>query len=146
MNKCFITINSPPQSQGRPRFVTRGSHGFAFDPNKDKKNWARLQISEQVKEVIKGPIEIEIIFYMPIPKSTSKKKRVLMLENEIKHQKKFDIDNLLKFTLDSMNNIAFEDDKQIWKLQSEKIYSDNPRTEISLCWESETLPAKLPSL
>lgn len=137
MGECLITIKSPPQSQGRPRFVTRGSHSFAFDPNKDKKNWARIQIAEQVNNILSIPLHLDIKFYMPIPKSTSKKKKDLMLFNEIKHQKKSDIDNLLKFTLDAMNNIAFKDDKQIWKLQVEKRYDENPRTEVIMYWDDE---------
>lgn len=130
MSRHVIIVNSPPQSQGRPRFTTRGSHAFAFDPHKDIKNWTRLQISDQFNERIKEPVEVEICFFMPIPKSTSKKKTALMLTNEIKHQKNKDLDNLIKFYLDAMNNIVFEDDKQIWRIVAEKKYSDIPRTEI----------------
>jgi Holliday junction resolvase RusA-like endonuclease len=125
-----IVINSPPQAQGRPRFVIRGRRGFAFDPHKDKKNWYRLQISEYIPKIITTPINIKITFYMPIPKSTSKKKQELMAHNKIKHQKKPDLDNMLKFVLDSMNDIVFRDDSQIWHIECLKKYSRDPRVEI----------------
>ena len=125
-----IIIRSPPQAQGRPRFSVRGSHAFVWNPHKDKANWARLQISSQVNEKISSPIRLKVVYFLAIPKATSKKKRVLMLENEIKHQKLGDIDNFLKFTLDAMNNIVFDDDKQVWSVDAEKRYSDDPRTEI----------------
>ena len=135
LNECTIVIQSLPQAQGRPRFAVRGKHAFAFDPHKDKKNWYRLQISQQFNELLGNPVELKIVYFMPIPKDTSKKKKVLMLSNDnIKHVKKPDIDNLLKMTLDCMTGIVFEDDRQIWRLEAEKRYSDSPRTEITIYW------------
>ena len=134
MNEKTIVIKSPPQAQGRPRFSVRGKHAFVFDPHKDKKNWYRLQVSQQFSELLSNPIELKIIYFMPIPKSTSKKKKALMLSNEIKHTKKPDVDNLLKLTFDCMTDIVFEDDRQIWRLEAEKRYSDFPHTDITLYW------------
>jgi Holliday junction resolvase RusA-like endonuclease len=68
---------------------------------------------------------------MPIPKGTSKKKIIEMTENlTIHHTKKPDIDNLVKFSMDCLNGIAWEDDKQVISLSSYKYYSLKPRTEI----------------
>jgi len=132
VNEYKIVIQSPPVAQPRPRVTRWGT----FDPAKDQKNWARIQISSQFSEKLRCPIEVDVIFYMPISKSTSKKNKKRMLENEIKHQKNKDIDNLCKFVFDSMNDIVFEDDKQIWHVDAKKIYSENPRTEITLKWDN----------
>jgi len=141
-NTIVLTIPQPPQAQGRPRFSVRGSHAFAWDPHKDKKNWARLQMSQQFKEILPHPIDcsldVSITYHMPIPKSTSKKKRLEMIHNRTPHIKKPDIDNLIKFTLDAMNDIIFHDDSQIWYLEAKKIYSEFPRTEVVLTWNPKT--------
>jgi Holliday junction resolvase RusA-like endonuclease len=134
-----IIIKSPPQAQGRPRFCTRGAHAFAFDPHKDKKNWTKIQLAEQCEECLKCPLILCVTFYLPIPKSASKKKKVLMISNEIKHTKKPDVDNLLKFILDAMNNIVFVDDSQIWNITTIKKYSEESRTEIDIHWFKPTL-------
>lgn len=134
MNEKKIIIKTPPVPQGRPRFASRGKFTVAFDPNKDKKNWARLQAAQQIENPIEDPLKVEITFYMTIPKSTSKKKKKQMLNYEIAHTKKPDIDNLLKFILDALNTVAFRDDSQIWSVIAEKVYSEDPRTEIILTY------------
>jgi Holliday junction resolvase RusA-like endonuclease len=65
-----------------------------------------------------------------IPKSTSKKKHKLMLENIIRPTKKPDADNIAKIVCDALNGIAFLDDKQIVDARITKWYSDTPRIEI----------------
>lgn len=137
MNEKTLVINSKPVPQARPRFTVRGSHAFAWDAQKDLKNWYRLQIAEAMglEPLICEPVNIVMTFYMPIPKSTSKKRQALMLKNEIKHVKHTgDIDNLMKIFFDCMNNIVFEDDSQIWRVEAQKIYSDTPRIEIVIQW------------
>lgn len=130
-----LILRDPPQAQGRPRFCSRGSRAFVFDPHKDKKSWCKLQLSEQYKgDTIDAPMHVNITFNMPIPKSTSKKKRLEMIEDNIKHIKKPDLDNLVKFTLDCMNNIIFRDDSQIYRLNIDKKYSESPGTEINISY------------
>ena len=57
-----------------------------------------------------------------------------MLLNEIKHQKQKDLDNMLKYLFDVFNEVVFKDDKQIWKVNAQKLYSENPRTAIIIRW------------
>lgn len=71
-------------------------------------------------------ISLRCIFYMPIPKSTSKKKRLAM----VYHTNKPDIDNLCKFLMDCFNGIVWADDAQVAELAAGKLYSEDPRTEI----------------
>lgn len=77
-------------------------------------------------------IEVNIMAYFGIPKSTSKKKTALMLNGFINPTKKPDADNIAKIILDSLNGIAFHDDSQIVRLVVEKRYSNNPRVELTL--------------
>lgn len=130
MNEQKIILKQIPVAQPRARVTKWGS----YDPAHEHKAYAKLQASQQVKEIIEGPLEVDVTFYMPIPKSESKKRKALMLTNEFKHQKQKDLDNLLKYLFDVLNEVVFKDDKQVWSIQAKKLYSDDPRTEIILRW------------
>jgi len=75
---------------------------------------------------------IELIFYFPVPRSDNQTVKKAKLEDSIKHAIKPDLDNLEKFILDACNDILFSDDKKIVKMQSRKLWSENPRTEIEI--------------
>ena len=122
-----ITIPQTPIPQPRHRVL---KNGFSFDPAKEKKNFVRMQMMETIDFKLNQPIEITMLFYMPIPKATSKKKKALMIENKIPHTKKPDIDNIIKFYMDAMTGVVIYDDNQIHSLTAKKLYSDTPRTEI----------------
>lgn len=77
-------------------------------------------------------IAVEIKAYMPIPSSVSKKKQQQMLEGIIRPCKKPDLDNVIKSILDGLNGVAYEDDKQVIELHSEKYYGTTPRVEVNL--------------
>jgi Holliday junction resolvase RusA-like endonuclease len=137
MRECTIIVNSKPKAQARPKFSMRGKHAVAYDPDRNTKAYAKLIIAQQFDLRLECPIELTIAFFMPISKSTSKKKHALMLSNEIKHQKLGDLDNLAKLYMDAMNDVVFADDKQVWKMSLEKRYSDNPHVEIIVSWQEQ---------
>jgi len=135
MQTKTITIEGAPKGQPRPRFSKRGNFVQVFNPDAKLDKNIKAIIAEQVDfEIIKGAVEVDMIFYMPIGKSTSKKNRALMISNEIKHVKKYDIDNLEVKMLNCMSKIAYVDDNQVWKLNSVKLYSEKPRVEITLTY------------
>jgi len=130
-----IVINGPPKGQPRPRYVKRGSFVQIYDPAGKLKQKIRAIISEQFVEApIESSIEAVVTFFFKPPKSTSKKNVKLMLDNDTKHVKKPDIDNIQKLFFDVMTGLVYHDDNQIWKVKAEKRYSMIPRTEIRLEW------------
>jgi Holliday junction resolvase RusA-like endonuclease len=56
----------------------------------------------------------KIMFYIPMPKSWSQKKRDKMYM--LPHDQKPDIDNLIKAVMDALK----PDDKKVWKISAEK--------------------------
>lgn len=70
------------------------------------------------------PYGTHVRFFMPMPKSWSKKKKAEM--NGTLHQQKPDVDNLLKALLDSI----FKDDAHIADIRATKIWSVEGRIEI----------------
>jgi len=127
-----FVIPGEPKAKARPR-VTK--NGFAYTPKEtvQYENWVKqCYISEYGQTMLDGQIKAEIKAYFRIPKSTSKKRRKLMIEEKIRPTKKPDTDNLAKIVLDSLNTLAFNDDKQVVDLKVEKYYSEEPRVEVVL--------------
>ena len=131
MKPLRLEIPGKPIAKARPRFVRRGKFVATYNAQETEEGKFIIQVMQQHKgPVIDAPIELHCFFDMPIPKSTSKKKRALMLKNEIKHTKKPDIDNHVKFAMDCLNGIVWRDDSQVTALKAWKEYSDNPKTVI----------------
>lgn len=127
--KLIIPYN--PIAKKRPRFARVGKGYKVYSLQVEQENAFKWEIKSQYRgKPLECAVAVSIIFYMYIPKSITKGKRLLMQQNVIHHTKKPDIDNLVKFVLDCMNGIIFKDDTQVVILTAKKWYGDNPRTEI----------------
>jgi len=125
-----LKIPGCPFGKQRPIVTRRG----AFTPKKtvNYENYVKeLYIINKFPK-LEGYISMSVKAYYPIPKSTSKKKRAQMLQGILLPDKKPDCDNILKCIADSLNKIAYGDDKQIVHMDIEKYYSEEPRTEVIL--------------
>lgn len=128
-------IVGEPQGKGRPRFSTRGGFVKTYTPEKTAsyENFVKVCYLNKYKgQKLDGEIIAEIIAYFSIPKSFSKKKRVQAIEGKIMPTKKPDTDNIAKTILDSLNGIAFEDDKQVVALLVKKLYGEEAKVVVTL--------------
>jgi len=137
MSQKTIIISGIPVAQPRARIFTRNGHVMSWDPAGEAKKIAKAEIAKQTNKIPDVAIEMFVKFFLPVPKSTSKKKKALMLTNEIKHIKRPDTSNYLKFTEDALDSVAFKDDSQLWHVDAVKLYSDEPRTVITIKWEDD---------
>ncbi len=82
--------------------------------------WAyKDELNEKIKELdIKVQDELFLEFYMPMPKSWSKKKKIDFLNKP--HQQKPDIDNLVKGVMDAI----FKEDSHVHTIYAKKIWSN----------------------
>lgn len=117
----------------RPQKQTRlGKHG-AYDPSKTQKQAIQWQIRPYApKEPLKGPLNVDIVFYLPIPKSTSKTVKTQMLNGIVYPMKRPDIDNLAYIVTNAMKEIVYEDDAQVVDLTLKKRYGETPKTVIKV--------------
>jgi len=122
-----IIISGVPIPKLRPRFRRKGG---VYDCQSkvmiEIANLMSLQVN--IEKPIDYPVKLSAVFFMPIPKSISKKKKSMI--NGTPHIKKPDIDNLLKFYCDCMvksGNIII-DDSVIAEIYATKIYSLCPRS------------------
>lgn len=128
-----IIIPGEPKGKARPRMSTKT--GVAYTPKKtvEYENWVKeCYLLTKDKKRLEGPIRADMKVFCLIPKSTSKKKREEMIKGNIRPTKKPDVDNIAKIILDSLNTIAYDDDKQIVNCCIEKWYGEEPRVELDL--------------
>ena len=143
MEISFVVLGDAV-AQGRPRVAVRGKHATVYDPAKsrDYKQYVRLVASQHApSEPLTGPLTVEISAYFFAPKSWSKKKRQMALNEVLLPTNKKDCDNIAKGVLDALNGIMYVDDGQVTTLIVHKRYSEKPRTEIviKVCGEMERI-------
>ena len=125
--KFFIPGN--PIGKGRPRSVVRGGYVSHYTPKKTRAEETRLRTEAKIHGPdvpYTGPLAVNLRFQMPIPKQTTKKQRALIESGLSFHTKKPDLDNLIKLILDALNEVIWQDDKQIVRLTTEKEYDNQP--------------------
>ncbi len=125
-----LKIPGAPVGKQRPRVTRNGT----YTPQKT------VEYEKLVRDIYKinrfpkleGYLSMSVSAYYPIPKSTSKKRKEMMLKGILLPDKKPDADNVLKGICDALNTIAYDDDKQIVHMDIEKYYSEEPHVLIRL--------------
>ncbi len=137
-----IEIVGNPIPWKRPGRKLLNGKILTYDTQHKEKEFTQFQIKTQYQEpLLSMDLNVDLIFYLPIPKSTGVKMRQQMLHGYVKPIKKPDLDNLTKYILDCMNQVVFVDDAQITMLTLRKCYSLVPRTLIRIIPE-ENNPQK----
>lgn len=123
-------IKSEPVPKGRPRayknqLVTPKKTRLYENTVRMESKIAMLKNSLVEPFSLKYNIQVQLIFCLSIPKS----------RKDLSHgdwmNKKPDLDNLIKSILDGMQDVVFEDDKQIVAIDSRKIYVEShPGTKV----------------
>ena len=120
----------------RPKFSRQGQFVKTYTPQKTVNYETyvkeRFLIEHPEYKPLEGELVVRINSYFSIPKSFSKKKREQAEMGMIKPTKKPDCDNIAKIVLDSLNGIAFMDDKQVVNLVVTKNYDTIPCVEVSI--------------
>jgi Holliday junction resolvase RusA-like endonuclease len=134
-NELIITVFGTPVPKARARATRSGHH---YTPAKTVA-YERLiraaaiqKMAEAKQAMLNVPVTLCVTFEMPIPKSYSAKKRGECLSGYIQHTSKPDLDNLIKSVSDALNGAVYKDDSYVVKIISEKRYSDEPFTLISI--------------
>lgn len=140
MPEIQITIPGKPIAKKRPKFFRRGKNVGTYNCQETEEGRFMAQLSAarpEGFELIKGPIDLTLRFWMPIPASASAKKRKAMENSEIRHINKPDLDNLVKFVKDCANGILWHDDSQVDGMWVTKDYAREPETSITISWDDE---------
>ncbi len=129
-----ITIILPgiPIAKARHRSFLRGKRICIYDSQETKKKDVSMQMMAQTGVLPFGDskyFEVDFEFFFPIPDSYSKRKKEQLTSQY--HNVRPDLDNILKFYLDTANGILWKDDRSISKISCVKVYGENPQTIIT---------------
>lgn len=136
MQPFHFVIYAKPHGKDRPRF--RQGHGvYTPKATTDLETEVRLACYEAMAKARKetlfqGPLSIDLTFFMPIPKSWSKRKKDDARFMRILPTTKPDWDNLGKLVCDALNRVLYVDDSQIVDARVRKLYADIPRIEVTV--------------
>ena len=125
-----FTIDGAPTGKARPRVTRFGTYNT--DQTVLYENLVQISYKQKCNKIHVGPLSVTIEACFDIPVSTSKKKRALMINQQLFPTKKPDIDNIAKIILDALNKIAYQDDTQVILLTVKKRYGDAARVVVTI--------------
>lgn len=109
----------------------QGKNGF-YDKKAKEKEYARWQLRAQYRETpIAGFFAVDFVFFIPIPKNTSRAMRAQMLSRKVLPTSP-DTTNLQKLYEDCLQGIVVENDRYANRISSVRYYSDRPGVLINL--------------
>ena len=126
----MIEINIPlsPLSWEAP---LKGKYGF-YDPREKEKRVVRFFVKEQYKQ---DPLQVFTVlcftFFFKIPASASATRKADMLAGKIIPTKS-DCTNLQKLYEDCLKDIVIDDDRNVAKIFSEKLYAEKEGINIKI--------------
>ena len=128
-------IPGKAQAKQRPRM---GRSGIVYTPKETLvyENYVKMCYSDYAKQFgwlpYENQVRAEIEVLVAVPKSDSKTKKKAKIEGMIRPAVKPDCDNLAKSILDSLNGLAYHDDKQVVDLFVKKYYAENAEVRVRL--------------
>lgn len=127
-----FTVLGEPVAKERARVY----RGRAFTPKRTKayEEQVAWEYKKQKGSFYKTqPVKVKIELYFAPPKSTTKKELAKISTGQKVYTGKKDIDNIAKSILDSLNGVAYIDDRQVIELSISKQYSlEQTRAEIEI--------------
>jgi len=119
------TINFEPVSLKRHRHRLKGG---TYDPSKKEKDDFIKSIVDFPTEKMTKPIKCILNFYCKRPKThykTGKFANILKDTSPKYNINNKDLDNMVKFVLDALNDKLYTDDSLIFEITCSKLYSEN---------------------
>lgn len=124
-----FTVYGVPQSKGRMRaLLVRGmKFPIVTDSNRSAKSWSQLvaqgastailQLPEEARGVMEGPVRLTIAFYMPRPKKYHRRGQPVACLTAP------DWDKLARAVCDALTAVVYRDDRQIVEAVVGKFYA-----------------------
>lgn len=136
--KILFQVLGSPQHQKRHRHHKAGKFVMTYDPSEVEKTNFLLTVQKYApKSPILSDIKLKVWFCMPRPKGhygTGRNAGILKDSAPTWHTKRPDLDNLIKFIMDSLGGrgIYWKDDSQVCNIAAYKQYDEKPRVVIQI--------------
>lgn len=135
LNSITFEIKGEPMGKQRPKFSRVGNFVKTYTPKEtiNYEQWVKAcYLSAGGRHYGSQAMKIEVHIYYKIPKAYSKKKTQQALDGTIVPTVRPDLDNCSKTILDALNNIAYDDDKQVVELNIKKLYAHEPKVVVKI--------------
>jgi Holliday junction resolvase RusA-like endonuclease len=131
----MVSIKIEIDADPIPLQRARGARNGFYDPQHIAKRNFALEVMSKIPrtKLIETPISFDMIFVIKMPKSWSLKKRAKFLNQP--HTTRPDIDNLVKFIFDALNNVLYNDDAQIYKEEAQKMWGETGKTILEITYD-----------
>lgn len=126
-----FTVLGKAEPQGSARaFLPKGwNRPVITSDNPKNKGWRKTVALEAgvamaeagLSDLMAGPVELEIWFHLPRPKS-------LKGREDVPHVTRPDVDKLARSVADALTGVVWKDDSQVFYLKARKMYA-NPGAE-----------------
>lgn len=116
-------VPGQPRGKGRPKF-TRNGHTYTDDKTRNYERFVAACFKQKNREgraAPGSPVSMFITAFYKIPKSWTKAKKQAAMDGKITPGKP-DVDNVAKIVMDSLNELAYLDDRQVNFLSIRKQY------------------------
>lgn len=122
------------KGKARPRVNTYTCQAYTPNSTKDYEELIKQYFKIKYPRYIpfENRVSVKVTAIFKIPKTTTKKDKILIEEGKLSPTKKPDIDNIVKIILDALNKMAFKDDNQITKLEIEKVYGEEEKILVKI--------------
>lgn len=129
-----FTVPGEPRGKGRPRF---SKFGHTYTDSETRAYETKIiayyrKACGALRLLDTSFLSVDIVAYLPIPKSATKAQRAGMEAGTILPSRKPDVDNIEKAVLDALNGIGYKDDARVCRTSCAKFYGAEPRLEITI--------------
>ena len=128
-NKVLLfRVNGMPQGKGRARVSTANGIIRSYTPAKTRRygqvvaEAAKLAVRKQNWQKSDAPIVLNLCAWFPVPESWPKRKKEMARAGDLYPTVKPDSDNIGKIIADALNDIVYNDDRQIVDYHIQKRY------------------------
>ena len=122
-------VDFEPVSLKRHRHRLKGG---TYDPSKKDKELFLKAVGTLPEEKMTQPLKCKLDFYCKRPKNhfrSGKKSNELKEQSPKYNTNNKDLDNMVKFVLDALNDKLYGDDSQVVEIHCKKLYIDNALEE-----------------
>lgn len=128
MTPLYFVVEQVPVAWQRARLAKGGRHHFTDAETRAWKDAVAVlgKAAMRGRELFREPIELLVVFLLPVPASWPAWKRAAALAGQVVPTTKPDWDNLGKGVSDALNGIAWTDDAQVVDCFTRKRYAALP--------------------
>jgi len=134
MSLVVFHVTSAPVAWQRAGLAKGGRHHFTRPETRawEREVAIRGKAAMRGRPLLEGPVELVLVFLLPVPASWPNWKRRAAFDGEVVPTAKPDFDNLAKGVSDALNGVCWADDAQVVDSFTRKRYAPTPSAVVQV--------------